>query len=113
MTNYKAVHVCGNLRCVGIAWQLLGMLGNVLGLLGMLGNVLGMLCNVLGMLGNVLGLLGMPFRKVLGVLHRRKTPPTCCLISCEVKGVVYHQASIYGSVHTIFVKDKSHDNEIV
>ena len=40
-------------------------------------------------------------------------PPTCCLINCEVKGVVYHQASIYGSVHTIFVKDKSHDNEIV
>ena len=57
-----------------LAWQLLGMLGNVLGLLGMLRNVLGMLCNVLGMLGNVLGLLGMPFRKVLGVPHRRKPP---------------------------------------
>ena len=25
----------------------------------------------------------------------KKTPPTCCLISCEAKGVVYHQASIY------------------
>ena len=79
------------LKMCRLALQLLGMLGNILGLLGLLG----MLCNVLGMLGNVLGLLGMPFRKVLGVLHRRKTPPTCCLISCEVKGVVYHQASIY------------------
>ena len=55
-----------------LAWQLLGMLGNVLGLLGMLRNVLGMLCNVLG-------LLGMPFRKVLGVSHRRKTPPLAAL----------------------------------
>ena len=25
----------------------------------------------------------------------KKNPPTCCLISCEAKGVVYHQASIY------------------
>ena len=24
----------------------------------------------------------------------KKYPPTCCLISCEAKGVVYHQASI-------------------
>ena len=55
-----------------LAWQLLGMLGNVVGLLGMLRNVL-------GMLGNVLGLLGMPFRKVLGVPHRRKTPPLAAL----------------------------------
>ena len=23
----------------------------------------------------------------------KKNPPTCCLISCEVKGVVYHQVS--------------------
>ena len=73
-----------------LAWQLLGMLGNVL---GMLCNVLGMLCNVLGMLCNVLGVLGMPFRKVLGVPHRRNPPPTCCLISYEAKGVVYHQVS--------------------
>ena len=43
---------------------------------------------------NVLGVLGMPFCKVLGVPHRRKPPPpTCCLISCEAKGVVYHQVS--------------------
>ena len=47
----------------------------VLQLLGMLDNVLGMLRNVLGMLCNVLGVLGMPFRKVLEVPHRRKTPP--------------------------------------
>ena len=64
-----------------LAWQLPGMLGNVLG----------MLRNVLGMFGNV---LGMPFREVLGVPHRRKTPSTCYLISCEAKGVVYHQVSI-------------------
>ena len=44
---------------------------------------------------NVLGVLGMHFCKVLGVPHRRKTPLTCCLISYEAKGVVYHQASIY------------------
>ena len=24
----------------------------------------------------------------------KKNPPTCCLISCEAKGVMYHQASI-------------------
>ena len=58
---------------------LLGMLGNVLGLLGMLRNILGMLRNILGMLCNILGLLGMPFRKVLGVPHRRKTPPLAAL----------------------------------
>ena len=52
-----------------LAWQLLGMLGNVLGLLGMLRNVLGMLRNV----------LDMPFCKVLGVPHRRKTPPLAAL----------------------------------
>ena len=43
---------------------------------------------------NVLGVLGMHFCKVLGVPHRRKISPRCCLISCEAKGVVYHQASI-------------------
>ena len=48
------------------------MLGNVLDLLGMLRNVL-------GMLRNVLDLLGMPFRKVLAVPHRRKTPPLAAL----------------------------------
>ena len=26
------------------------------------------------------------------------SPPTCCLISCEVKGVVYHY------IHTLFIK---------
>ena len=29
----------------------------------------------------------------LRVPHRRETPLTCCLISCETKGVVYHQVS--------------------
>ena len=52
-----------------LAWQLLGMLGNVLD----------MLCNVLGMLCNVLGVFGMPFCNVLGVPHRKKTPPLAAL----------------------------------
>ena len=60
--------------------------------------VFGMLCNVLGMLCNVLGMLATSsassacFCKVLGVPYQRN-PPTCYLISCEVKGVVYHQVS--------------------
>ena len=28
----------------------------------------------------------------------KKNPPTCCLISCEAKGVVYHQVSILRKV---------------
>ena len=52
-----------------------------------------MLRNVLDMLCNVLGILGMLFRKVLGVPHRRNPPPSCCLISCKAKGIVYHQVS--------------------
>ena len=75
-----------------LAWQLLGMLGNVLGLLGMLRNVLGILCNVPGMLGNV---LGMPFSQGPRSLTSKKNSPTCCLISYETKGVVYHQTFIY------------------
>ena len=57
---------------------------------------------LLGMLGNV---LGRPRHAFQGPWHalqgsrsptlKRNPPPTCCLISCEVKGVVYHQASIY------------------
>ena len=68
------------------------MFGNVLGMLATSSAVLGMLCNVLGMLNNV---LGRPWHAYdLGVPHRRKPPPsTFHLISCEVKGVVYHQAS--------------------
>ena len=71
-----------------------------------------MLCNVLGMFSNVIDrprhALQRPrhawqrpwptlacFCKVLGVPHQKEIPPTCCLISCEVKEVVYHQASIY------------------
>ena len=62
--------------------------------LGMFYNVLGMLCKVLGMLCKVLGRPRHAFCNVLGAPHRRETPP-CCLISCQGKGVVYHQASIY------------------
>ena len=67
---------------------------------------------LLGMLGNVLGrprhVLQRPqhalqgpwptsacFYKVLGVPHRRETPPICCLISCEAKGVVYYQVLLW------------------
>ena len=52
-----------------LAWQLLGMLGNVLSLLGMLRNV---------------------------ESHIEEKPPTCCIINCESKGVVYHQVSCRG-----------------
>ena len=53
-----------------LAWQLLGMLGNVL-----------------RHPRHALQRLRSPTSK--------KNPPTYCLISCEAKGVVYHQASIY------------------
>ena len=70
------------------AWQLLGMLGNVLGrhrqALQRPRHALQRLRHAC----NVLSVLGMPFYKVLGVPHRRKPPLTCCLISCEAKGVV-------------------------
>ena len=87
------IYTCGNLRCVGLLGNSQTCLVTFSAVLGMLRNVLGMLCNVLSMLGNVLGVLGMPFCKVLGVPHRRKTPPTCYLINCEAKKVVYHQVS--------------------
>ena len=76
-----------------LAWQLLGMLGNVLGLLGMLRNVLGMLCNVLGMLATS-SASSACFPQGPRSPTSKKYPPTCCLISCEAKGVVYHQVSI-------------------
>ena len=56
---------------------------------------------LLGMLGNV---LGRPRHALQGPWHAlqgprsptsKRNPSTCCLISCEVKRVVYHQASIY------------------
>ena len=63
--------------------QLLGMLGNVL-------TVLSMLCNVLSMLATFLADLGMLLQGPRSPTSKRN-PPTCCLISCEAKGVVYHQ----------------------
>ena len=44
-------------------------------------------CNVLGLLGCFPQGPRSPTSKI--------KPPTCFLISCEAKGVVYHQASIY------------------
>ena len=87
-----------SLAVLGMLCNILGMLDNVLGIqatslavLGMLCNILGMLCNVLGMLNNVLS------RPWHALQPRRPTskenPPTFCLISCEAKGVVYHQVS--------------------
>ena len=73
-----------------LAWQLLGMLGNVLGLLGMLRNVLGMLYNVLGMLATSSACFAQGPRSPTSKIN----PPTYCLISCEAKGVVYHQNSL-------------------
>ena len=76
-----------------LAWQLLGMLGNVLGLLDMLHNVLGMLCNVLGMLATSSASSACYPQGPRSPTSKIK-PPTCFLISCEAKGVVYHQASL-------------------
>ena len=75
-----------------LAWQLLGMLGNVLGLLGML-------CNVLGMLATS-SASSACFPQGLRSPTSKKYPPTCCLISCEAKGVVYHQVS-QASLHIL------------
>ena len=84
-----------------LAWQLLGLLGNVLGLLGNVLGLLGMLCNVLGMpwqrprhACNVLDLLACFPQGPRSPTSKIK-PPTCFLISCEAKGVVYHQALMY------------------
>ena len=66
-----------------LAWQLLGMLGNVLGLLGMLRNVLGMLATSSASSACFPQGPRSPTSKI--------KPPTCFLISCEVKRVVYHQ----------------------
>ena len=82
-----------------LAWQLLGMFGNVLGLLGMLRNILGMLCNVLGMLATS-SASSACFSQGLRSPTSKKYPPTCCLISCEAKGVLYHQVS-QASLHIL------------
>ena len=55
-----------------LAWQLLGMLGNALERPWHAWQRPRHACNVLGV-------LGMPFCKVLGVPHRRKTPPLAAL----------------------------------
>ena len=77
---------------------------------------------LLGMLGNVLGRPRHASQRPRHALQRprhasqrprrprhafsqgprsptsKKNPPTCCLISCEAKGVVYHQVSILRKV---------------
>ena len=73
-----------------LAWQLLGMLGNVLGLLGMLRNVLSMFRNVLRMLATS-STSSACFPQGSRSSTSKIKPPTCFLISCETKGVVYHQ----------------------
>ena len=69
-----------------LAWQLLGMLGNVLD------HPLGMLCNVLDMLATS-SASSACFLQGPRSPTSKKNSPTCCLISYEVKGVVYHQVS--------------------
>ena len=69
----------------------------------MLCNVLGMLCNVLSRPRHALQRLRHAFARSLadlGMLLQgprsptsKRKPPTCCLISCEAKGVVYHKVS--------------------
>ena len=56
--------------------------------------LLGMLCNVLGMLATSSIVLDMLQQGPRSPTSKRN-PPTCCLISCKAKGVVYHQTSIY------------------
>ena len=51
-----------------------------------------MLCKVLGMLATSLADLSMLLQGPKSPTSKRN-PPTCCLISCEVKGVAYHQVS--------------------
>ena len=69
-----------------LAWQLLGMLGNVLG-------------RPRHALQRPRHALQRPRRPRHAYLQGprsptlKKTSPTCCLISCEAKGVVYHQVS--------------------
>ena len=65
---------------------------------------LGMLCNVLACFATSsacfarsLANLGMLLQGPRSSTSKRN-PPTCCLISYEAKGVVYHQVSIYGSL---------------
>ena len=79
--------ICGNLRCVGL-------LGNSQACLATFSAVLGILCNVLGMLATFSTSSACIFARSLK-FHIEENSPTCCLISCEVKGIVYHQTSIY------------------
>ena len=58
----------------------------------MLRNVLSMLCNVLGMLATS-SASSTCFPQGPRSPTSKINPPTCCLISCEAKGVVYHQVS--------------------
>ena len=56
-----------------------------------------MLCNDLGMLATSSAVLGMLQQGPRSSTSKRN-PPTCYLINCEAKGVVYHQASICGNL---------------
>ena len=77
-----------------LAWQLLGMLGNVLGRSR----------HALQCPRHVLQRSRHAWQRPRRPRHAfsqgprsptsKKNPLTCCLINCEVKGVVYHQASI-------------------
>ena len=74
---------------------------------------------LLGMLGNVLGRPRHAWQRPRHAWQRprrawhvflqgprsptsKKNSPTCCLISCEVKKVAYHQASIYETWFTVY-----------
>ena len=81
--NYK--YNCDYLRCVGLLCNSQACLATSLA-------VLSMLCNVLGMLTTSLADLGMLLQDPRSPTSKRN-PSTCCLISCETKGVVYHQVS--------------------
>ena len=66
-----------------LAWQLLGMLGNVLGRPR----------HASQRPRHASQRPWHAFSQDPRSLTSKKNPPTCCFISCEAKGVVYHQVS--------------------
>ena len=81
------------LKMCRLALQLLSMLGNVLGCPQHALQRPRHACNILGMLATSSVVLVM-FQQCPRSPISKRNLPTCCLISCEVKGVVYHQTSI-------------------
>ena len=85
-----------------LAWQLLGMLGNVL---GRPRHALQCPRHALQRLRHAWQRPRRPWHVFLQGPRSptsKKNSPTCCLISCEAKKIVYHQASIYETWFTVY-----------